>query len=143
MKHGILIALVLALPVGSAAAQAPEMASMIVHHSWNAGNVQGRAVLAWVAAHAPEFAPIGRQGAVKVARVQHLPLTAQIGISHPPGSLPQKGMPGDEYSVQHTLPDGAVQSWTFQWGEPSTGHGGHWKMNGYEYKKANNPLNIQ
>lgn len=142
MKRGILIALALALPASSAVAQAHSTATTVTHHSWKAEHAQGRAVLAWVAAHAPDFAPIGQQGVVSVERVQHFALTAQTRTS-PPGGLPEKGLPGEEYSVQNTLPDGTVQSWTFQWTEPSTGHGGSWVIIGYEYKHGNDPLNIK
>lgn len=137
------LALVLAASVTRVAvAKAPSSATVVVNHIWAADQSEGRKVLAWVSQHAPRFQPLSGASVVSAERIQHFPLT-QRNTPTPPGGLPDSGYPGEVYSVENTLPDGTMQSWTFQWTEPSTGHGGRWQMTGYEYKKGNDPLNIQ
>ena len=136
------LALVLAASATTVAgAKAPSNATVVVNHTWAADQSEGRKVLAWVSTHAPRFPPLGA-GAVAVERIQHFPLTQRTTPALP-GGLPDSGYPGEVYTVENTLPDGTMQSWTFQWTEPSTGHGGGWEMTGYSYKKGNDPLNIQ
>lgn len=137
------LALVLAASAaGVAGAKAPSNATVVVNHTWAADQSEGQKVLAWVSMHAPRFPPLSGSGVVSVETVQHFPLTQRTPPA-PPGGLPDSGYPGEVYSVENTLPDGTMQSWTFQWTEPSTGHGGGWEMTGYSYKKGDDPLNIQ
>ena len=137
------LALVLAASATSmAVAKAPSNATVVVNHTWAADQNEGQQVLAWVSQHAPRFPPLSGASVVSVERIQHFPLT-QRNTPAPPGGLPDSGYPGEVYSVENTLPDGTMQSWTFQWTEPSTGHGGGWEMTGYSYKKGNDPINIQ
>lgn len=128
--------------VSSAASSTPSNATVVVNHAWESHQSEAQKVLAWISVHAPQFPPISGGVTVSVRRIQHFPLT-QRNTPTPPGGLPDSGYPGEVYSVENTLPDGTMQSWTFQWTEPSTGHGGHWVMTGYAYKKGDDPLNIQ
>lgn len=142
MKHGILMLLALALTTGAAAAESPSSAIMMTQDSWDTEHAQGQAVLAWVGAHAPKFAPIAQRGTVKVERVRRFAGAADMRSS-PSGALPEKGSPGEKYSVDNTLLDGTVQSWTFQWNEPSSKESGNWVVTAYTYRKGSDPLNIQ
>ncbi|WP_312316028.1 hypothetical protein [Stenotrophomonas sp.] len=137
------LALVLAASATSmAVAKAPSNATVVVNHTWAADESEGQQVLAWVSTHAPRFPPLRGASVVAVERIQHFPVS-QRNTPMPPNGLPDSGYPGEVYSVENTLPDGTMQSWTFQWSEPSTGHGGGWELTGYSYKKGNDPVNIQ
>lgn len=142
MKHGILMLLALSLATGAAAAESPSSAIMMTQDSWDAEHAQGQAVLAWVGAHAPKFPPITQRGTVKVERVQRF-AGAEDMRSSPSGALPEKGSAGEKYSVENTLLDGTVQSWTFQWNETSSSEGEKWVVTAYTYRKGNDPLNTQ
>jgi len=61
---------------------------------------------------------------------------ALSSMPQPPGRLPERGIPGEVYKVENTLPDGTFQSWTYRWVQPRTGHGGGWNLTGYEYRKG-------
>ncbi|MBO1746609.1 hypothetical protein LMF57_01335 [Stenotrophomonas sp. SI-NJAU-1] len=105
---------------------------------------EARDVLTWVGRHVrPSFAPLGA-GTVHVERSAFSSgAVARMSDPSPPGKLPDSGYPGEQYKVENTLPDGTYQSWEFRWVEPSSGHGGGWEMTGYQFKRGNDPVEIQ
>ncbi|MCF7750392.1 hypothetical protein KQ945_06515 [Bacillus subtilis subsp. subtilis] len=158
MKHATLgrAALALTLIAGGLATPLMTQASdtrttfVVVNESYKAGNAQGRAVLDWITRHWPDYAPIGRNGEVRLERLTHAstPVAAPVAsqspdLPAPPGKLPDSGAPGEILRMENILPDGTTQTWEFRWVQPSSGHGGHWSTAAYSIRFPMDPVNVQ
>lgn len=119
--------------------------TVVTSHTYASGDPAAGHILDWIAARSPSRQPLARNGVVSVERMQYFPAssTRSSDSPTPPGGLPDKGHPGEEYNVENTLPDGTAQSWSYRWVEPSTGHGGGWDLVGYSFRKGNDPVEIQ
>lgn len=103
----------------------PAKTTVSANQGSSAGEGEKRRLMDWVAAHAPDHMPLGRNGSVRVEGAQLVS-----------GRLPGEGRPGEEYTVENTLPDGTVQSWGFQWKAASAAHGDGWEMTRYTFRKG-------
>lgn len=107
------------------AAATPATTTVSANQGASAGEGEKRRFMDWVAAHAPDHMPLGRNGSVRVEGAQLVS-----------GRLPDEGRPGEEYTVENTLPDGTVQSWGFQWEAASAVRGDGWEMTRYTFRKG-------
>jgi hypothetical protein len=107
------------------ATASPAETTVSANQSSSAGEGEKRRLMDWVAAHAPGHMPLGRDGSVRVEGAQLVS-----------GRLPDEGRPGEEYTVENTLPDGTAQSWGFQWKAASAVHGDGWEMTRYTFRKG-------
>lgn len=150
-RRSLSIAMTVVLALAGAVASsvvdaAPQRTTLIlVNETYPGGSAEGRIILDWVATRSPDRLPIGRQGVVSIERTRHFSGASRSASDSPtpPGGLPDKGYPGEEYNVENTLPDGTRQSWSYRWVEPSSGHGGSWDLIGYSFRKGNDPVEIQ
>lgn len=89
-------------------------------------------ILAWVAAHSPEHAPMHPAGRLLITQSRVAERGRDLRQSSPPTPLPSSGEPGQTYSVSNTLSDGRHESWTYEWRGSSTGGG--WILRAYELR---------
>jgi hypothetical protein len=150
LNHGTGSVLALCLAVAGGFAMpvnvdATPHTTVVTSHTYASGDPAAGSILDWIAARSPDRRPLARNGVVSVERMQHFRgLSARSSDSPtPPGGLPDKGSPGEEYNVENNLPDGTAQTWSYRWVEPSTGHGGGWDLVGYSFRKGNDPVDIQ
>lgn len=107
------------------ATASPAETTVSASQASSAGEGEKLRLMDWVAAHAPGHMPLGRNGSVSVEGAQLVS-----------GRLPDEGRPGEEYTVENTLPDGTAQSWGFQWKAASAVHGDGWEMTRYTFRKG-------
>lgn len=123
----------------SAAGSSPHLSTVVVStRTYASEDAHAAELLDWIATVSPDHAPMGR-GTVTTERMQLFADGLSNTLSstpQPPGRLPERGIPGEEYKVENTLPDGTFQSWSYRWVQPRTGHGGGWSLTGYEYRKG-------
>jgi len=145
LNHGTgrLLALCLAVavvPVMPSQVDAAAHSTVVTRHTYVAGDTQGGRILDWIATHSPDRPPLARHGAVVVESKQYVP-GSPVSISAP-DSVPQKGHPGDAYSVKSAFADGTTQTWDYRWVVPPAGEGGGWGLVGYAYRKESAPVKI-
>ncbi|MGV6494256.1 hypothetical protein ACTUVK_000883 [Stenotrophomonas rhizophila] len=157
MKHARLAGNVLALCVIVIGSATPSMAHssingttlVVVNQTYPAGHPQGQSILDWVTRHASDYAPRGRNGEVRLERMNHsnpagpLAPAQSSDLPGPPGKLPEQGAPGEILRMENILPDGTTQTWEFRWIQPSTGHDGYWATAAYSIRLPLDPVNIQ
>lgn len=104
------------------------------------GSVESAQVLDWIKKASPAYAPLLEGGRITVTRQTRLTgvdspqLQARASDALSPLPLPMSGINGERYQVNHQLPDGNRESWTYEW--RGGGGGGSWVTVDYSYHKG-------
>ena len=108
--------------------------------TYAAGSPESAQVLEWIKMVSPAYAPLLKPGQITVTRYTRTnelnsPQLQSRASTLSPLPLPTSGVNGERYQVNHDLPDGNRESWTYEW-QGGGGGGGSWVTVDYSYHRG-------